>query len=149
MEERDFRRFPTYMIMRLHRALTAQAVEILSSQSSLNQAEWRILSTVASGVATAAREVAIYSNIDPGMISRTLRKLEHEGLATTSRSESDRRVLEIKITLKGKRMYEKILPLMLARQERLMAALDPAERKAFSRILSKLQEVAEEPLQGS
>lgn len=148
-DQRDFRDFPTYRIMRLHQALTAQAIAILNSQSSLNQAEWRILSTIASGAASAAREVANYSNIDPGMISRTLRDLEHEGLVMTSRSQSDRRVLEISLTRKGHALYEKILPAMQARQERLLTALNPEECESLFRILSKLQNVADQPLSDS
>lgn len=137
--QRDIQEFLTFKIVQLHHALDAQAVEILRSVGSLTQGQWRVLSTVGAGMASASREVARLTTLDPAMISRTLRVLERDGLVTTRRAESDRRILEIVLTEKGRQAYERTLPHMRARQTALLDALDPQDRVAVFRIIDMLQ----------
>jgi hypothetical protein len=53
----------------------------------------------------------------------------------TRRSETDPRQVVVRLTEAGQATYEEILPHMQARQERLLSALDPAERKAIFGII--------------
>ncbi len=140
---RDVRSFLTYRIVRLHQAMNAQAVAILQSKCDLTQGQWRVIATIGSGMAAAARDIAIMTNMDPAMISRTLRSLEAQGLVTTHRPDQDRRVLNAELTDAGREIYEKVLPGMQARQERLLSALSPDERAVIFQIIEKLQRAAE------
>lgn len=139
---RALTQFLTYRILRLHHALNAQAVAILSEVSGIGLGQWRVLAMVGSGGVMTARELARVTDLDPAFISRTVRSLEAAGLLWTARSDADRRVLKIGPTPDGTKLYARTLPFMQARQEALLDALSPDERAAIFRIIDKLESAA-------
>ena len=134
--------FLSFRVVRLHHALNAQTAAVLDRVAGISLAQWRVLVMVGTGTATTARDISRKSIIDPAMISRTTRALEDAGLLRTHRPESDRRVLELSLTPKGREIYDRTLPYMQARQDTLLDHLDPDERKAIFRILEKLEAAA-------
>ena len=140
---RPLTRFLTYRILRLHQALNAQAVAILTDVSGISLGQWRVLAMVGSDAEMTAREVARRTGFDPAFISRTVRSLEMAGLVRTARSGTDRRVVQIELTEKGAELHRRTLPFMRARQEALLAALAPEEREAVFRIIDKLERAAQ------
>lgn len=142
----DVTKFLTYRIHRLNVAMDAQAVAILKAKSSLSQLQWRVLSPIGLGLANTARDLVQRTNMDPATVSRGVRELELAGLIRTERSEIDRRKVILHLTEDGRRAVETVLPYMKARQERLLRALDPAERKSVFHIVEKLQASAEAPV---
>lgn len=134
----------SYRVVRLHHALNAQTVAVLERVAGISLAQWRVLVMVGSGTATTARDISRMSIVDPAMISRTTHALEEAGMLQTHRPESDRRVLELSLTPKGRDIYDRTLPHMQARQDVLMNHLDPGERDAVFRILEKLEVAAAE-----
>ncbi|MEM7188697.1 MAG: MarR family transcriptional regulator [Pseudomonadota bacterium] len=141
--ERELTDFLSYRIVCLHHALNAQATYVLDQIAGLTLSQWRILAMVGSGTAMTARDIVRKSTIDPAIISRTTRSLEDAGLLETSRPDTDRRVLEMRLTEAGKQTYDRILPHMHARQNLLVNALTPAEQKAIFPMLEKLERAAE------
>jgi len=140
---RPLTQFLTYRILRLHHALNAQAVAILTEVSGISLGQWRILAMVGSGGALTARDVARRTGFDPAFISRTVRSLEERGLLRTARSDVDRRVMTIEPTAAGVELHDRTLPFMRVRQEALLAALAPEERDAIFRIIDKLERAAQ------
>lgn len=140
---RELTQFLSYRIARLHQELNAQAVAILDVVAGISQPQWRVLSMIGSGTATAARDISRQSGMDPAMISRTSQALETAGLIETSRPDSDRRVLHMQLTGQGRELYNRTLPHMQTRQEALLSALQPEEREIVFEILDKLERAAE------
>ena len=140
---RPLTQFLTYRILRLHHALNAQAVAILTEVSGISLGQWRILAMVGSGGALTARDVARRTGFDPAFISRTVRSLEETGFLRTARSDVDRRVMTLELTARGAELHDRTLPFMQARQEALLAALAPEERDAIFRIIDKLERAAQ------
>lgn len=136
--------FLTYRVVRLHHLLNAQTAAVLEHVAGITLSQWRVLVMVGSGAATTARDISRMSIVDPAMISRTTHALEEAGMLRARRPESDRRVLELSLTPKGREIYERVLPQMEARQDVLLNALDASERDAVYRILEKLEAAAEE-----
>lgn len=136
--------FLSYRITRLHQALNAQAISLLSEVSGLGLVQWRVISMLGSDQARSARDVAAKIGLDPGLLSRTLRSLEDAGYVKTWRPESNRRLLQIELTESGQAIYRKTLPTMQARQAALLSALDPSEREMVFRIIDKLELAAEQ-----
>lgn len=141
--EQDLTGFLSYRVVRLHHALNAQAVSVLDRVAGITLSQWRILAMVGSGSAVTARDIVRVSVIDPAIISRTTKSLEDAGLLETSRHSSDRRVLNLRLTERGLKVYEQTLPYMQERQRSLMADLDPKEQKAIFEIMEKLERAAE------
>ena len=138
----EMTQFLSHRIARLHLLLNAQAGALLDQSGSLGLGQWRIIALIGSGAASTSRDIARKSVLDPAFISRTLRSLEAEGFVVTERSESDRRVLHVELTEKGREYSDRSLPRFLARQKALANALDEEEQSALVKILDKLEAVA-------
>ena len=138
----ELTQFLTYRVVKLHNALNAQAVAVLDRVAGITLAQWRIIALVGSGTAKTARDIAQKSIIAPAVTSRTTRVLEQAGLLSTRRPSADRRVLELHLTPRGRKIYEETLPHMQARQRALLSALTPVEREMISEIFDKLEVAA-------
>lgn len=98
-EIRKFNRFYTNII-----GLVNQT--ILESPYSL--AEARVLVEVDSATACTASDLTEMLQIDPGYLSRILRRFKKEGLIETSKSVTDRRSQNLAITDKGREIYRRL-----------------------------------------
>ena len=136
---RPLAQFLTYRVARLHQALNAQAVSILSDVSGISLGQWRVMVMIGWGGVKTARELTRSTGFDPAFISRTVRSLEDAGLLRTERSSADRRVVNMELTEEGAKLHDRTLPHMQARQEALLAALAPEEREAIFGIIDKLE----------
>jgi DNA-binding MarR family transcriptional regulator len=80
------------------------------------------------------------SMVTSGAITQRLDRLERRGLVTRSPSEHDGRGVNVTLTAEGKRLIDAALPDHLANEQRLLAALTPAQRKALTNTLRRLLE---------
>ena len=140
---RPLKRFVSYRVLRAHFALNAQAMDILEENAGITLSQWRVMSFVGSGEAKTSRAIASLSGLDPAIISRAVKSLEDQGVMDVERLQEDRRTLALALTPEGRRIYEKTLPIMRARQEALMEALDPKEREVILSALEKIELAAE------
>lgn len=141
---RPLKRFLSYRVLRAHFALNAQAMDLLEEHAGITLSQWRVMTFVGVGDATTSRAVAAQAGLDPAIISRALKLLEDQGLMKVSRLPEDRRTLALELTPAGQSIFERTLPIMQARQEALMDALDPAEREMILRCLEKIELAAEQ-----
>lgn len=141
---RPIKQFVTYRLLKAHLALNAQASEMLSKAAGITLGQWRVMAFVGAGDALTSRAVAAVSGLDPAQISRSLKALEAGGLIKAKRLPEDRRTLALSLTEKGQSAFDKILPLMQARQQHLMNALSVEERKLILSALEKLEIASEQ-----
>jgi DNA-binding MarR family transcriptional regulator len=73
-------------------------------------------------------------------VSRAVSELESRGWIERSENRSDRREAFVALTLPGRRIYEQIVPMALAFEERMMAGISPEERRIFESIVALLIE---------
>ena len=140
---RSLTQFLTYRILRLHLAFNAQTIATLDKVCDLGIGQWRVLAMIGAREAQTSRDLARKTKMDPAFVSRTLQSLESEGLVSTKRSASDRRLLELALTIKGAEIYGRTFPVMQRRQERLLDCISKTEREAIFRIIDKLDVAAE------
>ncbi len=137
--------FITYRIARVHAALDRQAAHILKKVSGLRQSEWKVL-LVLGGVRSTltSTDIARLTKLDPAIISRTLRRLEDDGLLLAKRSDADRRTINLSLSESGRAKFEATVPQMQARQRAVLSALTRKEHEMVWKILEKLENVAEQ-----
>ncbi|MFC6019041.1 MarR family winged helix-turn-helix transcriptional regulator [Plantactinospora solaniradicis] len=78
--------------------------------------------------------------VTSGAITQRLDRLEARGLVTRTPSEADRRGVLVALTDEGHALIDRVLPDHVATEDRLLAALTPAERDALARTLRRLLE---------
>ena len=140
---RPIQQFLTYRLLKAHLALNAQATAVLDKAAGITLGQWRVLAFVGAGDIRTSRALSAVSGLDPAQISRSLKALEEEGLINVDRLPEDRRTLELSLTDKGRKAFDVILPVMQSRQQHLMDALSPDERKLILGALEKLELASE------
>jgi DNA-binding MarR family transcriptional regulator len=141
--ERPLQLFITYRLSMLSSKLNRQSNAMLKRAGNLRVPEWRILAMLNLHGEMNGTRIADLANVDPGLVSRSLRALETRGLVATRRGDDDRRSSFTSLTAAGRALHAKVLPTMQRRQHFLLSALTMEERAAFLRITDKLQIAAE------
>lgn len=89
--------------------------------------------------------------LDPGTTARALFRLEKEGLVRRKADTTDRRVLRVSLTRKGREALPPLQTIESAWEERLMGAVPQKERASLLRSLERILDAAsqeEAPEQG-
>jgi DNA-binding MarR family transcriptional regulator len=73
-----------------------------------------------------------------GTISLRVDRLAKRGIVTREADPDDKRGQRIRLTAEGLRLFDKVAPIHLANEERLLSSLTLDERAALARLLSKL-----------
>lgn len=103
-------------------------------------AEGRVLYELATRTRPQAKEVAEALGLDPGYLSRILRKFERTGLVTRATAKEDKRAANLRLTARG-RAALRTLNLRADRQaEAVLSKLSTSQRGRFAHALSSIEE---------
>src|SRR3954469_11867763 len=90
------------------------------------------------GYALTPGELMRTAMVTSGAITQRLDRLEARGLVNRARHPDDGRAVRVELTEAGRRLVDEVLPAHLATEERLIAALSPADRDALAGLLRRL-----------
>jgi DNA-binding MarR family transcriptional regulator len=110
------------------------------AEHGIQRPEFATLFCTAHLAGATASDVVALTGIPKNSISRAVARLAGDGLIEREQHEDDGRKALLKLTRKGRKAYDALLPQFMARQERMLAVLSPAELKEFDRLLDKLVE---------
>jgi DNA-binding MarR family transcriptional regulator/GNAT superfamily N-acetyltransferase len=103
-------------------------------------AEGRVLYELATRHKPQAKEVAEALGLDPGYLSRILRKFERKGLVARATAKHDRRASDLRLTARG-RAAIRTLNLRADQQARtVLGKLSAAQRSKLTTALSTIEE---------
>ena len=77
--------------------------------------------------------------MDKAKVNRAVTRLVAAGLILAGTSSRDRRVNVLKLTARGQKIYEQIVPMALDHERSLLDPLSAAEVRELVRIIGKLQ----------
>ncbi|MEM9012537.1 MAG: MarR family winged helix-turn-helix transcriptional regulator [Pseudomonadota bacterium] len=137
---KDVRGWITFRIARLHAKLNEEALQILRENGGLSLMEWRLLLLLHDFGPSPQSILCRASLMDKAMVSRAMRRLQKTGLVREKAGSADMRQRILVPTPKGRALYDRIRPLMLARQTRLDDALSVDERELLMAALEKLDD---------
>ncbi|MCZ8185146.1 MAG: MarR family transcriptional regulator [Beijerinckiaceae bacterium] len=138
MSTHDLENLITFRLARLVSELNRQSNRLLRQTGGLNVPEWRVVSLLGVGGEMNGRQLGSLARLDPGLLSRTLNGLEQRGLIVTTRRPNDRRAVWASLTPAGWEVEKATRPVMLARHDRLLAALSPDEREIILPLIDRL-----------
>jgi DNA-binding MarR family transcriptional regulator len=134
---------PVAVVARLGRVrgVIEQEVEAVLADHGLGLAAFTALAAVArlgadEGVAQARlmRELRLTS----GTVSVRIDRLVADGLVERRPDPADRRGALVRLTAEGRERFERVVPVHLATERRLLAALSEAEQQTLAGLLRKL-----------
>lgn len=99
-------------------------------------ATWRILAVLRDG-ARPVGELADRVLLNQPTLSKTLDRLERDGLIKRSRGAANRRSVTVSLQPRGRTLAATLVPMANAHEGEAFSALSPSERKALVRMLQR------------
>ncbi|KAA6458615.1 GNAT family N-acetyltransferase [Acidobacteria bacterium AB60] len=113
-------------------------------------AEGRVMYELAARNPMQAKEIAEALGLDPGYLSRILRKLERSGLVARSTSTQDKRAANLTLTAQGREALATLNTRADEQAHALLANLAPEERAQFEKALNTIEKtIRDAPALGS
>ncbi|WOP14719.1 MarR family winged helix-turn-helix transcriptional regulator [Ottowia sp. SB7-C50] len=100
--------------------------------------EGRCLSAVGAFAPLSVKDLAQRANVDKAQASRAAQALVDKGLVEKTASATDARGVVLRFTPEGQRLWRRLMAVIEARNQQIVACLSDAERAQFDRILTRL-----------
>ena len=139
----DLDRFLPYRLSVAQLAVSRCLAGIYDRRFGLSRQEWRVLAVLGQDAPLTAGGVCARTSMDKVQVSRAVAGLVAAGLLERRPDRRDRRRGLLRLAPRGRAVYRAIVPLVLARERELLAALTEREVRAFDRLLDKLRARAE------
>jgi DNA-binding MarR family transcriptional regulator len=118
--------------------LLRRELERRMAEHGLTDAQWRPLWILKTGTAHTANEIARQLHIDAGAMTRLLDRLECKGLVERLRSESDRRVVQLRLTDAGEAAVAQVPHVLAGINNDVLAGFSETEWKQLRKLLGRL-----------
>ncbi|UHC19573.1 MarR family transcriptional regulator [Methylobacterium currus] len=133
----------SFVPFRLNRLATefSNALAADYARFGIDIPEWRVMATLGMHDGPrSANYVVRCTRTHKSRISRAVGQLTELGFVEKLESDDDRREIMLQLTPKGREVYAELLPLLLAREEKLLSCLSKEQVKAFGDILLNLEQ---------
>jgi DNA-binding MarR family transcriptional regulator len=136
----DLFRFVPFRLNRLAAEVSAALSSEYHQRYGLDIPEWRVLATLGfRNDACSAQYIAHCTRTHKSTISRAVTALLARQLVERVENEDDRREFALRMTRKGKALYEALIPRLKRREQEILSCLSAQERKDFARLLGKIE----------
>lgn len=121
------------LMMSMRREIEARMGEL-----GLTDAQWKPLWMLKLGRADTAFELAREMSIDAGAMTRMLDRLAAKGLIERARSETDRRVVHLKLTPEGEAAAEQVPHVLAQVNNEYLSGFNKAEWSHMKEFLQRM-----------
>jgi DNA-binding MarR family transcriptional regulator len=136
----DLFRFMPFRLNRLATEVSAALSSEYQERYGLDIPEWRVIATLGfRDDACSAQYIAQCTRTHKSTISRAVSNLLSRGLLERVENDADRRELSLRLTAKGRALYEELIPRLRRKEKDILSCLSPREREDFARTLGKIE----------
>jgi DNA-binding MarR family transcriptional regulator len=136
----DLFKFAPFRLNRLAAEVSAALSSEYQERYGLDIPEWRVLATLGfRDDACSAQYISHCTRTHKSTISRAVTALMERKLIERVENEDDRREFRLRLTRKGKTLYEALIPRLLRREQEILSCLSARERKEFANLLGKIE----------
>ena len=136
----DLLRFMPFRLNRLAAEVSAALSGEYQERYGLDIPEWRVLATLGfRNDACSAQYIAHCTRTHKSTISRAVTALMTRQLVERVENEDDRREFQLRMTRKGKTLYEELIPRLRRKEHEILSCLSAQERKEFALVLGKIE----------
>ncbi|WP_298909367.1 MarR family winged helix-turn-helix transcriptional regulator [uncultured Aliiroseovarius sp.] len=133
--------FLPYQLAVLSSRVSAEFAKHYREAYGISVSEWRVVAHLSQADSVSVREIHKRVDMDKPKVSRAASRLEAAGYVTKTINPSDRRLVELSLTDKGRAMIEALAPIAddyEAQLSTLLGAEDSSFREALTGLLHKL-----------
>ena len=140
MARLDLFKFVPFRLNRLAAEVSMALSGEYQERYGLDIPEWRVLATLGfRNDACSAQFISHCTRTHKSTISRAVTALLKRQLIERVENENDRREFSLRMTRKGKALYEELIPRLLRREQQILSCLSAQERKDFAALLGKIE----------
>jgi DNA-binding MarR family transcriptional regulator len=136
--ELQLQSFLPYVLANLAEGVSAELSGIYGLQYGLSVPEWRVVANLAEHGTLNARQIVGFTSMEKSKVSRAVKSLDQRGLLSQRTASGDSRAKDLALTAEGVALYRKIVPGVLAWEQRLLEGLDVGEYRDLLYLLDKL-----------
>jgi DNA-binding MarR family transcriptional regulator len=136
----DLFRFVPFRLNRLSAEVSNALSNEYQERYGLDIPEWRVLATLGfRNDACSAQFISDCTRTHKSTISRAVTALMQRQIIERVENEDDRREFRLRLTRKGRTLYEELIPRLLRREQEILACLSAQERKDLAALLGKIE----------
>ncbi len=136
----DLFRFVPFRLNRLAAEVSSALAVEYQTRYGLDIPEWRVLATLGfRNDACSAQYIAHCTRTHKSTISRAVTALMKRQIIERVENADDRREFRLRLTRKGKTLYEELIPRLLRKEQEILSCLSAQERKALAALLGKIE----------
>ncbi|MEO6320789.1 MAG: MarR family winged helix-turn-helix transcriptional regulator [Polaromonas sp.] len=135
-----------YRLSRLVAVAGRMVTRLCEGSFAITRREWRLLITLASLGELSSSQLADHAQLDRARTSKTVSSLVAKALVSRMHRAGDRRQVMLRLTVRGRALYDELFPLVSAINAELGKALNEDEIICFDDMLMRLQTQAESML---
>ncbi len=141
MAKLDLFRFVPFRLNRLAAEVSAALSSEYQERYRLDIPEWRVLATLGFREdACSAQYIAHCTRTHKSTISRAVTTLMTRQLVERVENADDRREFRLRMTRKGKALYEELIPRLKRKEQAILSCLSAQERRDFAHMLGKIEQ---------
>ena len=140
MAKLDLFRFVPFRLNRLAAEVSAALASEYQQRYGLDIPEWRVLATLGfRNDACSAQYISHCTRTHKSTISRAVTALMQRQLVERVENADDRREFALRLTRKGRALYEELIPRLKRREQEILSCLTARERENFALALGKIE----------
>lgn len=136
----DLLAFVPFRLNRLAAEVSIALSREYQARYGLDIPQWRVMATLGfRHEALSAQHISHCTRTHKSTISRAVTSLIERQLIERVANTDDRRELSLRMTDKGKALYQALIPRLLRRERQILACLSADERKDLAQLLGKIE----------
>lgn len=136
----DLFKFVPFRLNRLAAEVSSALSAEYQARYGLDIPEWRVLATLGfRNDPCSAQYIAHCTRTHKSTISRAVTTLMKRQMIERVENADDRREFRLRMTGKGKALYEELIPRLLRREQEILSCLSAPERKNLAALLGKVE----------
>jgi|SRR5690554_5118345 len=138
----ELERFLPYRLSVVSNHISQTIADAYAERFGISITEWRVLAVLGRYPELSATGVAERTAMDKVAVSRAVARLLKTGMIEREIHDSDRRRSVLRLSAAGYRVYDKVAPMALDYERRLLAGFTSAERATLACLLDRLDEAS-------
>ncbi len=138
MKNLNLTKFFPYQLTQLQAKVSDNIADIYTGKFDLSRQEWRVLAILGNGELLSAKQIGEQTNLEKMPASRAIAKMQAQELLIKTTDNNDKRSSLLKLTEQGLLVYQKLVPMVLHREQELLSVLTTEEQVQFTNIIEKL-----------
>ncbi|MGF1681347.1 MarR family winged helix-turn-helix transcriptional regulator [Photobacterium minamisatsumaniensis] len=134
----DLHEFFPYKIVRVADLVSRGFSEIYIKEYGISRVEWRLIASIGSLETAFAKELVEHTSMDKVKVSRGIQKLVDKSLVEKQVFENDLRSVQVSLSVKGKSLYNELIPRAVKWESELFEVLSASEYKEMYLTLNRL-----------